>query len=450
MEHLESALAEIDRASPWVLAAEVAAATTDLVAYLRDQGAEDLFIVSATEGAGDLPENVPVFYTRTSGPTIMSGLRAYLDTIADPSPELLAVIDDFDPDRRARVIVPPFHTAPTAAGRPVYGGRLQEWAALEDKTVVGPIWDEAGIAAAQSAVVPVSEAPEVARSLAGPLGTVWAADNHQGWHGGADYTRRVPDEAAALAAVAWFSSRARRVRVMPFLEGLPCSIHGFVTATDAAAFRPVEMVVFPHVSGFMYAGTSTFWDPPEAFREEMRAIALAVAKALRDLVGYRGPFSVDGVATKRGFLPTELNPRLSAGLAIQAAGADLALGSITRGYLAGDLDVDAAWLEEQVVTGADANRVGGLSLSRPLRLDPERFHIAVSDGSVAEVTEDDADATVDVGSAPQGSFIRVRFDQTKIAPGPSILPSAAAVARFADERWGLDLPDFEMPSDPFS
>ena len=60
---------------------------------------------------------------------------------------------------------------------------------------------------------------------------------------------------------------------MPFLEGIPCSIHGVV-------FHPDRRV----------------------------------GAGLRERVGYRGAFTVDGVLAAQGFLPTELNPRLGAGL----------------------------------------------------------------------------------------------------------------------------------------
>ena len=50
-------------------------------------------------------------------------------------------------------------------------------------------------------------------------------------------------------------------------------------------------------------------------REQMRAIARRAGERLRAEVDYRGAFTVDGVLTGDGFLPTELNPRNGAGLA---------------------------------------------------------------------------------------------------------------------------------------
>ena len=53
---------------------------------------------------------------------------------------------------------------------------------------------------------------------------------------------------------------------MPFLEGIPCSIHGVVFPDGVATFRPVEMVTLrrPGSNRLHYAGAATFWDPPAA------------------------------------------------------------------------------------------------------------------------------------------------------------------------------------------
>lgn len=119
-------------------------------------------------------------------------------------------------------------------------------------------------------------------------------------------------------AAAFLGARCDRARVMPFLEGIPCSIHGMVFPGGVASFRPVEMVTLrqPGSGSLRYAGAATFWDPPLADREAMRDLARRVGEGLRERVGYRGAFTVDGVLTAEGFRPTELNPRLGAGLAM--------------------------------------------------------------------------------------------------------------------------------------
>ena len=57
---------------------------------------------------------------------------------------------------------------------------------------------------------------------------MWAADASAGWHGGAEGLRWVRDRDHADEAIAFLSQRADRVRVMAFLEGGSCSIHGLV------------------------------------------------------------------------------------------------------------------------------------------------------------------------------------------------------------------------------
>jgi hypothetical protein len=70
---------------------------------------------------------------------------------------------------------------------------------------------------------------------------------------------------------------------MPFLEGIPSSIHGIVCPGAVATFRPVEMVTLrrPGSTRLHYAGAATFWDPPDEDREVMRDLARRVGAGLR-------------------------------------------------------------------------------------------------------------------------------------------------------------------------
>src|SRR3712207_3775703 len=149
---------------------------------------------------------------------------------------------------------------------------------------------------------------------------------------------------------------------MPFLEGIPGSIHGVVFPDAVAAFRPVEMVTLrrPGSGRLRYAGAATFWDPTRADREVMRDLARRVGAGLRDRVGYRGAFTVDGVLAAEGFLPTELNPRLGAGLSVMTRDLpELPVGLLHCALIAGDrLAYGAADLEDQVLAAADRTRAG--------------------------------------------------------------------------------------------
>ena len=147
------------------------------------------------------------------------------------------------------------------------------------------------------------------------LGAVWVGDARDGFNGGGNYVRWVRDADDLARRAAFFQPRCDRVRVMPFLDGVPCSIHGFVLPDGTAALRPVEIATLrnPVDRSFVYGGLGTTWDPPAADRDEMRDAARRVGRHLQRAHGYRGAFGIDGVLTADGFRPTELNTRMSAG-----------------------------------------------------------------------------------------------------------------------------------------
>ena len=165
----------------------------------------------------------------------------------------------------------PFDTTTTVAGRPAYGARRPEWVALEDKTTNDALFARAGVACAPSEVVVATDRGALdaaAARLDGGAGTVWSGDARDGFNGGGVLVRRVtgPDRATEVAAL--MAGRCDRVRVAPFLDGIPCSIHGIVTTDGIAVFRPMEMVVLRTAdAGFRYAGVASYWDPPAGARE---------------------------------------------------------------------------------------------------------------------------------------------------------------------------------------
>jgi hypothetical protein len=445
----DESLAAAYRGEKWVVAFEAAAAATDMVEQLRAWGAEDVMVVAGVEGVGGLPEGAPAFYTRSGGATVMQGMRAYLASLERPSLDLAVAVDAFDPDRRARVIGSQFLRAGEVAGRPVYGGRTAKWAELEDKTIIDDLWDRAGVPRAPSEVVPVADAPAAAAGLSGADGTVWVADNSEGWHGGAEYTRWVPDAAGFQDAGHWFAARSERVRVMPFLDGIPCSIHGFVASDGIAVFRPAEMVILRRLDrpAFVYAGMATFWDPPTGVRRQMRRAARVVGAEVSSAVGYLGGFSIDGVCTSSGFRPTELNPRLSPGLEMQARMAGIPLNLASAAYVAGDLDIPAAWLEPLIVTMADARRAGGMGLPITDEVAPANTGVVFTGEGASPVPAEDCDATLEVGPSVAGSYVRMKLDPERIAPGPSVAPLAVAAANLAARLWGFEMPDLEPAPD---
>jgi hypothetical protein len=274
-------------------------------------------------------------------------------------------------------------------------------------------------------------------------------------NGGADRVRWVRTEADLSAAVALFRASNRQVRVMPFLEGVPCSIHGFVLPDGVAVLRPVEQVVLRRTGSgrFTYAGLSSCWDPPAADREEMRRAAAAVGELLADRFGLRGAFAVDGVLTADGFLPTELNPRFSGGMAMLARGLpDLPLTLAQMAAVRGiDIGVSVTEFERLLVEAADASRSGGASaVTSDVRATAtETVLVAGGPQGLVEATSDGAVGSVELGPAAVGGLVRYRPAVPE--PGLRMAPYAVAALHFADERWGTAFgphqvaPDVRLP-----
>ena len=121
------------------------------------------------------------------------------------------------------------------------------------------------------------------------------------------------------------------------------------------------MIILRHATKpeFVYAQGANFWNPPDAVRDEMRAAARNVGVLLQERLGYLGGFGIDGVCTRNGFLPTELNPRLSIGHGLQSRSVDIPLATIERMVIEEDLDVDARDLEDTIVSAVTMARSGG-------------------------------------------------------------------------------------------
>ena len=451
LEAIKDEIAGFHSGKKWILARSVAVGAAPAAEHLREWGAAGIMIVAGVEGVGDLPSADRIHYTGTSGDTVMESIRAYFDSVENPSSPLMTAVDDFDPDREAKVISTEFKRHSTLVDRPVYGARPAAWGALEDKTIVDQLWDDAGVRRAPSAVVPVVDAPVAAAELASELGTVWVADNREGWHGGGEYVRWVKSAADVDPAVEWLSERADAVRVMPFLDGIPCSIHGFATRDGVAVFLPLEMIILRHkeTAEFAYAQAANYWDPPDVVREEMRTAARRVGALLRERMGYLGGFGIDGVCTRDGFLPTELNPRSSAGHNLQFRAANVPLDGIELMLIEGDLDINAQDLEDTIVSSVETKRSGGMLVPLGATRESAIAGIRFKDGRVVAVDPDnrEKDGTMEIGPAAMGSIIVVKLEADRMPVGPSVAPRAIQVIDLARDLWGVEIPPLEAAPD---
>ncbi len=431
-----------------IVAGGPAAVWTLLVPTLRELGASDVLVVGTDgPGAGPQPEARTVLVAPTESDDMMTVIRAGLAALASPPPHVLAAIEEFDPDRTATVFGTFLTDVPELAGRPFVAHRRPEWIALEDKTLVDDLLDRAGVARAESIVVPVDQASDVWPSLDVGDGTVWAADARDGFHGGASRTRWVADAAEAEAATAELRAHCDRVRIMPFLDGIATSVHGLVLPDGVVALRPVELVTLRRGHDLRYAGCATFWDPPTAVRDEMREAARRLGEQLRTEVDFRGAFTLDGVATADGFRPTELNPRFGAGLlAITRGLAGVPLPFVLDLVVAGvALPIAAADLESRILELADESRTGGTSQagvdtaiafeSRPVRYADGEWRWAAPDET--------ADGDVTAGQR----FARLSFEPARTPIGASVGQRAVDFWRFADAELGTGIGPLTAPPD---
>jgi hypothetical protein len=432
-----------------IVAGGPSAMWTSDVATLRELGAAEVFVVATQgTGVGPQPQDTPsVVVERVESDDTMSQIRASVDALADPPPHVVAAVEDFDPDRVAVVFGNFLTETPTLCGRPLVAHRRREWVALEDKTRLHEVLDQAGVPRARSAVVPIGDATTGWRAFDDGSGAVLAADASEGYHGGGSRTRWVTDDAEATAAVAELAPHCATVRLMPFLDGISTSVHGIVLPDGVVVLRPVELVTLRQGRRLIYSGCATFWDPPGNVREEMRDAGRRVGERLRADVDFRGAFTLDGVVTRDGWRPTELNPRFGAGLSVITRGlAGVPLTLVLDLVVAGcPLSVSAEELEAEILADADASRSGGtwqLHVHTPERIEDRGAGFdGMTWGWAGDGEEPD-------GIAAAGfEFARLQLVSERTPVGESVGPRSAAFWRFYDEQYDAGIGPLEAPPD---
>jgi hypothetical protein len=419
-----------------VLAGAMGAAWSEHIDLLGSVGVRDLLVV-ATEGrgAGPQPDVPTVIVEPPEGLGQMERIHFADRLLREPTVEMIEAVERFDPSGDAIVIGTFLATAPELVGRPMIAHRRPEWVALEDKVVIDAFWDRAGIDRQPSVVVGLNDASGAATTIDRGDGTVWAADAREGFHGGAHQTYWVTDDRSRDRARAGLVAVCDTVRIMPFVEGIPCSVHGIVLPDGVAVLRPVEMVTLRRGHEFVYAGCATYWDPTPAVREQMRSIARRAGEQLAREVDFKGTFTVDGVVAADGFWPTELNPRFGAGIMTIARGTGIPMVLVNDLIVAGhDIGRTAAELEADVLAQGDAHRGGGTWISgldgeleeidRPVAFDGSAWSWAGSHDRVAGLV------TASAG------FVRCRYEPTATPTGWSTGPRAAAFWEFLDRDRG--------------
>lgn len=436
---------------------------------LRELGVEHVCVLSAVRGANPddarlastphlvIEEQEGVNLPPCPPGDIMHGIRVNMALFQALPARARDFIERFDPRGVASVVGPIFDDGASVHQRVKFGAREDRWQALEDKLVIDALWDEAGVRRAPSVNVPLSvEAlTEAHASFArGGDGSVFALDNSHGFHGGASGTRWITHADRIHAFVASFQIEGHTsqwVRVMPFLHGIPCSIHGIVFPEHVLALRPCEMLIYRsrQQGRFYYAGSSNHWRADEEDTDQMRDMVRRVGAFLRERHHYRGAFTIDGVLTPdEGFLPTELNPRFGAAL----FHFDSALEAFPLLYLhlalveqcAPGVDWRAQSLEEILLRASDARPSGRLGMTLPQGpLTQSRFGITRGEGGSWHISKrDEAPSfTLGFGHHPAGGYLSLSPPPSfKLPPATTFARQALDWLRVATALYGLDLP----------
>lgn len=447
-------LGELYAGRPVLIGPAVLAGVTPHVAWFRALGCPVL-VLATVRGAGPIPDEGDCLVVDVVSPPTMSVTdeMRILDRLARNLPEqVVAAIEDFDPEHRGIWFTPPFVTTDEPIlGRPVTGGRPASFLALEDKMLADAVWDAADVRRAPYLITPVDEAAlaDATAELAGPLGAVWSGDARDGFNGGGNYVRWIRDGGDQAAALGFFKPRCDRLRVLPFLDGVPCSIHGFVLPDGTAALRPVEIAMLRNVErgSFVYGGLSTFWDPPAADREEMRAVVRRVGAHLQAAHGYRGAFGIDGVLSADGFLPTELNTRMSAG-ATTVAEVDRLFFTLLQANLVAGIDTGVGVADvESLVALMDAERHGKVvAFSDGRSVGGDHTYPVAWDGRTFTRTEEETGNTLSTADTPSGMFAKVE-PFVAMAPGHRLAEVNLALMDFLDREYAVGFGDLEAPPD---
>lgn len=466
--HLRTELQRIYGSNRWIIATEYLQGAVALAETVADYPDTSVLALGARVGVGPVAEGLSVLSMDLPfTDEMITDMRTAAEALRNPSPEFQTKVDQWDPTAEARVLGSVTATAGMLVNRSSFGARPQHWCDLEDKLAIEALWAAADIPLADSAQVALSDVDGVLDAhdrLRSEAGTVWAVDNSLGWHGGGAGTFWVADRTAAEELCQTLSAHSR-VRIMPFLEGVPCSIHGMVipvaggASSATVAFRPAEMMMLRDRVNhrFIYGRAATYWDPAPDDRIAMRDTARRIGDQLARQVGFRGAFTVDGVMSTDGFVPTEVNTRYGAALP-QAMptleGDTLSLYLIHLALVEDELDdLNPEQFERWVVENLDRRRTARGFFDVADAPDQERTADVdrTLDGVVKAVSVPndveptlacDAMARVRWGAARGGGMFMVNFGPS-VAAGPATAPLLVEVIEAAAELWSLPIPPIE-------
>ena len=444
---------------PWIVTTGVVVASLRIAKTLRELGATKVLAIGISRGTGSIENEDRYIQLLDMGiansPDMMDAIRLEEQTLGNLPTWVLEEIYKFDPTKEARVIGNIYSGHEWIAGRRTVGYRPEVWQRLEDKMIVDDLWDRADIPRAPSQIVSVSETPfesvweSIVPNYDWGSGTVWVGDNKNGWHGGAKMLRWIRNIDDAKIAFDFFTDICDSIRIMPFMDGIPCSIHGWVFADKTIGLRPCEMLIF-HQDGssqLTYSGAATNWKPTETHRKEMVESVEKVGDYLRENVGYRGSFTMDGVMTKQGFLPTELNPRFGGALNRMSSSLPNLPLYLLHIFTVEDstINIDPESFRGLIVDAAEQNPIirGMYLLEGLYGMNSDECHVLRDQSGQWYRASDDSQISpclIRLGAATAGTFIFVDVPIGYVSRGESVAPILASLFAFAGQHWSLSVP----------
>ncbi|MFI6758840.1 hypothetical protein ACIBF5_06800 [Micromonospora sp. NPDC050417] len=364
----------------------------------------------------------------------------------DGSGWLARPADAFDPDNSATLVLPDPLDPPHAGSRRRIGVRQPAWRLFEDKTVVDALWDAASVPRAQSIVSDgtadlamlgaiVDQGTGVVCSCQ-PLGAGPSAggDGIWWWRNGLPPTTIPTAEPGT-----W------RVRLMPLLEGVPVRLHGLALTRGVIPFPPMELVTLPRTEQgtFLCAGAV----PTLGHAANLVTQTERLGSCLRERLGYRGGFSVDGILTARGFLPTDFNARLTS--AMEAAPPDLrvllhTVNLLVRNGIEPDTSAVEQLAEETFTAGATCTIFGAATHADEKAPREASVHW---DGDRLVLDPRGSDGGLVVTPSPRGWLLTATLATDRLPSGGRVGPVAPEVFRFSDEVLGTNFGNLAPPFD---
>lgn len=394
-------------------------------------------LVLAFDGP-DLGPLLPSSCSRSAG-QLITDRRSLIATLDGDSPSA-GVVDRFDPDRQAVVLVTDPVDPPRLRRRRLFGAKHPSWSLCEHKSVVDTVWDVIGVPRAESLVFD-QPTTLLRRTGLNALNVVLSAQRRGGQPsaGGAD----VRLLAASVCLPTGQTGIASRIRAMPVMAGLPCRLHGLVLPETTAVFPPLELLVphRPSDGAFLCAGS---WPLTGTYRQELTDLTQSLGDALRDHLAYRGGFSVDGILTAGGFRPTDLNTRVTS--AFEDAPPALRVAVHASALLAREdqCGVDALALArltgDSVQTGELVLRTPAPAATRSARLPARWSGTALTACPAAE-----AHGVLQTASGARGMVLTIRLRHDGLPPDMALQAVAVAAFQAADLLLDTRLGELKPP-----